>query len=183
MKLKINRKSCTVSYGDTCKEACEEQIDLVCSLYGEEFEVTDDLIVDAASKGVRVDWFLDFFDYSFTGKLALPRGRYEWYKNGELHREDGPAVKRADGTKEWYREGRLHREDGPAIEWVDGTKEWFRKGKLHRKDGPAIEYANGTRKWYRNEKLHRENGPAIEQADGTKEWYRNGRPCGDEETA
>jgi len=27
-------------------------------------------------------------------------GNIEWYKNGKLHREDGPAVEGADGTKE-----------------------------------------------------------------------------------
>ena len=137
MKLKIDRKACTVSYGDTCKEACEKQIDLVCALYGEEFEVTDDLIVDAASKGVDVDWFLDFFDCPFTGTLTYPQGSREWYRNGKLHREDGPALERSDGTKEWYKEGRLHREDGPAIEWSDGTKEWYRNGRPCRDEETA----------------------------------------------
>jgi hypothetical protein len=28
-----------------------------------------------------------------------------WYKNGELHREDGPAVEYYDGTKKWYLNG------------------------------------------------------------------------------
>jgi hypothetical protein len=35
-----------------------------------------------------------------------------------------PAIEWADGTKEWYINGQLHREDGPAIEWANGTKEW-----------------------------------------------------------
>ena len=29
-------------------------------------------------------------------------GTKQWYLNGELHREDGPAVDHADGTKHWY---------------------------------------------------------------------------------
>jgi|JI10StandDraft_1071094.scaffolds.fasta_scaffold2634791_2 hypothetical protein len=28
-----------------------------------------------------------------------------WYKNNNLHREDGPAIEYADGTKYWYLEG------------------------------------------------------------------------------
>ena len=71
-----------------------------------------------------------------------------WRSNGQLHREDGPAVERADGTKEWYWEDRRHREDGPAIERANGTKEWYLRGQLHREDGPAIEYANGTKEWW-----------------------------------
>ena len=73
----------------------------------------------------------------------------------------------------WRLNGNLHREDGPAVEWADGTKEWYINDKLHREDGPAIERADGSKFWYRNDKLHREDGPAIERADGTKEWWIN----------
>jgi hypothetical protein len=54
-----------------------------------------------------------------------------------------------DGTIRWYYElGQLHREDGPAVEWADGTKVWCRNGKLHREDGPACEWAEGSREWF-----------------------------------
>jgi len=33
----------------------------------------------------------------------------EWYLNGNLHREDGPAVESANGDKEWYLNGLLAR--------------------------------------------------------------------------
>ena len=45
-----------------------------------------------------------------------------------------------DGSKEWYLNGRLHREDGPANEWPDGSKHWYLNGKRHREDGPAVEW-------------------------------------------
>jgi hypothetical protein len=32
------------------------------------------------------------------------------------------------GTKEWYLNGKLHREDGPAAEGSGGTKEWWLNG-------------------------------------------------------
>ena len=51
-----------------------------------------------------------------------------------------------DGTKFWYLNGELHREDGPAMEFVSGNKFWCLNGKLHREDGPAMEFANGTKK-------------------------------------
>jgi hypothetical protein len=35
----------------------------------------------------------------------------------------------ADGSKAWYRDGQLHRDDGPALEWADGYKEWYRDGQ------------------------------------------------------
>ena len=48
----------------------------------------------------------------------------------KLHREDGPAVELADGSKIWSLNGKCHREDGPAIENADGTKHcWFLSGK------------------------------------------------------
>ena len=34
-----------------------------------------------------------------------------------------------DGDKEWYLNGKLHREDGPAREWADGDKSWYLNGK------------------------------------------------------
>ena len=56
-----------------------------------------------------------------------------------------------NGTTTYYNEkDQPHREDGPAIEDADGSKEWWVNGKLHREDGPAIEYANGTKAWYVN---------------------------------
>ena len=59
-------------------------------------------------------------------------------------------VDNANGNKEWYRNGQLHREDGPAIEHPNGYKAWCRNGKLHREDGPAIEYSTGGKAWWRN---------------------------------
>ena len=45
---------------------------------------------------------------------------------------------------------KLHREDGPAVEYADGTKYWYRNGELHRVDGPVIEYSTGDTYWYLN---------------------------------
>lgn len=97
----------------------------------------------------------------------------KWYRNGKLHREDGPAVERADGTKEWYFNGRRHREDGPAFVNTSGYAAWYFHGKCHREDGPAVEYPGGAKSWYRHGFLHREDGPAIEYKNGTKLWYYN----------
>ena len=80
------------------------------------------------------------------------------------------------GTEGWYNEqDQLHREEGPAVERANGTKHWYINGQLHREEGPAIESANGDKEWYHNDKLHREGGPAIEYANGTKYWYLNGK--------
>lgn len=95
-------------------------------------------------------------------------------KDGQFHREDGPAIIYAGGAGAWFLNGNLHREDGPAIEHVNGTKEWFLNGQRHREDGPAIEYSDGSKYWYLNGNLHREDGPAIEH-DGSKTWYLYGK--------
>jgi hypothetical protein len=81
-----------------------------------------------------------------------------------------------DGTRKWYRNGQYHREDGPAIEWADGGKWWYRNGPCHRDDGPAVEYADGTKAWYRNGLCHRDDGPAFEWVSGSEAWYREGLP-------
>ena len=55
------------------------------------------------------------------------------------------------GTRRYYNgEGQLHRDDGPAVEWHDGTKSWYQNGLRHRTDGPAVEYSDGDKVWYIN---------------------------------
>ena len=81
----------------------------------------------------------------------------------------------------WCLDGQLHREDGPAVEYADGAKAWYLNGQLHRTDGPAVEHADGGKTWYKNDQLHREDGPAIERANGAKWWYINGVKVTEEE--
>jgi hypothetical protein len=101
-------------------------------------------------------------------------GTQYWYLNGELHREDGPAIIRPDGTQRWYLNGKCHREDGPAIIRQNGTKEWYINGKHHREDGPAIIYPDGTQEWFLNGNLHREDGPAYIGSNVYQQsWYIN----------
>ena len=86
-----------------------------------------------------------------------------------------------DGDKYWYLNGELHREDGPAVALANGNKYWWLKGKRHREDGPAVEYASGYKVWYLKGKRHREDGPAVEWANGNKDWYLNGKKVTEEE--
>jgi len=57
-----------------------------------------------------------------------------WRLNDKLHREDGPAIEWADGTKKWCRNGQKHREDGPAVERADGYKEWWLNGEQYTEE-------------------------------------------------
>ncbi len=61
---------------------------------------------------------------------------------GEKYNAEYICDEYEDGAKYWYKEGKLHRLDGPAIDDVDG-KIWYKECKLHRLDGPACEYADG----------------------------------------
>jgi hypothetical protein len=54
------------------------------------------------------------------------------------------------GDRVWHLNGQLHREDGPAIEWTNGYRVWYLNDQLHRLDGPAREYPDGTCEWYIN---------------------------------
>ncbi len=84
-----------------------------------------------------------------------------YYKDAEMtiqHRADGPAYISHDGCEEWWFEGKLHREDGPAIiapkSYSDRVpyEEWHRHGLLHREDGPAVVSGYGEKysEWYIN---------------------------------
>ena len=61
-------------------------------------------------------------------------GTKSWWLNGELHREDGPAIERANGDKAWYLNGNLHCNYGPAIEKADGFTRYYLHGKRLTKE-------------------------------------------------
>ena len=93
---------------------------------------------------------IDFDEGSFSSCKdcsATGVSRREWRLNGELHRDGGPAIEWADGTKYWYQHGERHRDGGPAVEYADGSKYWYQHGELHRDDGPAIEYPD-VKEWW-----------------------------------
>jgi hypothetical protein len=63
----------------------------------------------------------------------------------------GELCEYSNGVKEYYLNGKLHREDGPAIE-MTYYKAYFINDKRHREDGPAIEFfdGSGSKQWYIN---------------------------------
>jgi uncharacterized protein len=88
----------------------------------------------------------------------------KYYKNGNLHREDGPAFIKhyPDASVEYemyYLNGTKHREDGPAI------IHYYINSKRFNADGSfSIEFNNGfieLETYYIDGKRHREDGPAM----------------------
>jgi hypothetical protein len=75
--------------------------------------------------------------------------------NEECESMDGTTklVISIDQTKRWYKNDQLHREDGPAVEYPNGSKCWYKNGKRHREDGPAIECSNGYKERWVNGNL------------------------------
>jgi hypothetical protein len=82
-----------------------------------------------------------------NGKI-VEGGSTFWYKNGMIHREDGPAIILPNGTESWFLNGKLHRLDGPAVLNSYKDKEWWIDDKLHREDGPAVMFSNGKVEWW-----------------------------------
>jgi len=81
-----------------------------------------------------------------TKRCFVSRGNFKYYfdENNEVYLEC------ENGEKRWYKNGKLHRDDGPATECSNGSKYWYQNGEFHRDDGPAIEYTNGNKSWYKN---------------------------------
>jgi len=121
-------------------------------------------------------------------------GTMEWYKDDQLHREDGPAVVQVYGKEEWYQHGERHREDGPAVVTDWGSSEWWYRGVYvghgvspdpalwaRLTSGPLnghLAGLHGVNYWFKDDQFHREDGPAIEWNDGTQFWYLNGEWLG-----
>lgn len=83
------------------------------------------------------------------GQVYLTPGDV-YYTNaeGQVDREDGPAIIRTTGVKIWFLKNRVHREGGPAIEFPEGDLQWWQNGRLHRLDGPAVVLKDGKKSWY-----------------------------------
>lgn len=64
-------------------------------------------------------------------------------RDGQLHRDDGPAVIHHSGYQAWHQYGEFHRMDGPAVINANGYTAWFQNGLRHRIDGPAAHFSNG----------------------------------------
>lgn len=107
-------------------------------------------------------------------------GSYGWWRLGQQHRVGGPAVHLYDDLDEhwwdeWFVDGQLHREDGPAQTCDTGPHLWFRHDQLHREDGPAVIQPDGSTLWCVDDRLHRGNDlPAFVAADGSKGWWVDG---------
>lgn len=109
----------------------------------------------------------------------------EYYKNGMLHRDEGPALKTS--TQEaYYKHGVLHRDgDMPAVvhfitDEKDNRKllcqEFYKEGVLHREKGPAIMWANGSYQHYQNGLMHNASGVACHSVEtGQSEYWLEGK--------
>lgn len=74
--------------------------------------------------------------------------------NGNYHRLHGPAyISRNYNYEIWYKDGLMHREDGPAFTH-NKNEYYFQNGKLHRLDGPAVITKGGPKEyWIDGQKL------------------------------
>jgi len=77
---------------------------------------------------------------------------YKYYRNGKLHRDDGPAVIRPDGTQEWYKEGKLYIENRPTIIYKYGSENSYNNNKLYGNNGHDI-LSSRTQEYNKHEKI------------------------------
>lgn len=69
-------------------------------------------------------------------------------KEGNKHRLYGPAyISERYDIEEWFKDGEYHRIDGPAIRHKN-NEYWFRDGKKHRLDGPAVITGGGPKQYW-----------------------------------
>jgi hypothetical protein len=120
MEKKLICNKCLVK--PICRIACDELLNYNFKL--EDFK-NEKIILRLIGKEIKKTFKFRNIEIRFENHYCY------WYKNGLLHREDGPTVEYSNGNKEWYKNGERHREDGPAIEYSNEYKEWWRNGKRH----------------------------------------------------
>ena len=71
---------------------------------------------------------------NFTGIVEYNGAKF-WYRNGELHRESGPACEYADGDKYWYFNGIAYTESAYKAEIAKRSTTPPCNGKIVEIDG------------------------------------------------
>jgi hypothetical protein len=107
-----------------------------------------------------------------------------YYKDGLIHREDGPAkilknkssyTQKERVTETWYKKGNIHRDNGPAVQMTeDGEiirQEWLINNTHHNFPGPAI-VTKDFEYYYFYGKRHKIGGPAYISRT-CKMWFIN----------
>jgi hypothetical protein len=117
--------------------------------------------------------------YKVTNITTTKNGTKTNKEKKEIHKGgDKPAyvVYSTGETQYWY-DGKLHRQNGPAIIRHDGQHlEFFHNGLQHNENGYAIICKNGVKYYFVNNKLHRDVGPAIDTGDPSRNRrYINGK--------
>ncbi len=134
--------------------------------------------------------------------VIYPSGKKEWWANGNIHRDTGPAIIEANGAQIWVRRNVIHRDDDlPAIIEANGARVWYQYGVIRRNyvssasalslnddfvgqaiisaslyDPPSIVGADGTQVWCKFPLIHRAGDlPAMIYSDGTMKWYIEGK--------
>jgi hypothetical protein len=95
---------------------------------------------------------------NFTGIAKWCNGTVSYFKNGDYHREDGPAFIGDNGYQEWQIKGKYHNLSGPARVWKDGKKEYWIDGESFTKEAWEKEIA----------KLNNPCKDVIVEVDGKK---------------
>lgn len=173
-----------------------------CVDKNEELHSENDMPARVDLSGDLSEWFFHGMRHRKNNPAFISSTEIKYFRNGELHRSDGPAHIIKNNKKEevfyylngqsysyaeyykltgkfdncTYLNGKLHSlNDKPAVVG-EKIKQWYKNGKLHRVNAPAEIFKIKNKEEYRyclNGRLHRTNGPAIINND-TEVWYRNG---------
>jgi hypothetical protein len=73
--------------------------------------------------------------------LSIDRhGSIRWYRDYKLNRDlDFPSAIWTSGHREWYKNGKLHRENGPAVIYEDSeTEYWLNDNRKYTHPSKAL---------------------------------------------
>lgn len=73
---------------------------------------------------VGVIYWLKNKGNKMTCVVKYPDGGKAWFVDGELDR-----VESTNGDKWWFKNDNIHNDNGPAIEYANGNKEWYLNDK------------------------------------------------------
>ena len=104
------------------------------------------------SNNIDIRHFSDDFFEDFRNELIWEDIDCVAHNKGHLTTGFFNKFSKYMDNKSWYKDGLLHRLDGPATIWTDGSglREFYKEGMRHNEKGPAITEGEREEWWLDN---------------------------------
>jgi len=80
------------------------------------------------SSNVMFEELTKYTNFIINAKVILTEQQLEWFNTRNIKLKLLETYKNINGDQLWYKNGKMHRDNGPAVIRVNGDKYWYKNG-------------------------------------------------------